>query len=103
MRGARAKRRPMLVVSDDAFNQNEQYAKVMVVHLTSVQRLGGDFPWEVTLPKGTAGLERTSIVKCSEVYTVLKDQLRGPAATLPTATMREVDRALATALSLPPG
>ena len=103
MRGAGAKRRPMLVVSDDAFNHNEQYSKVMVVHLTSVQRLGAGFHWEVTLPKGTAGLERTSIVKCGEVYTVLKDQLQGPAATLPAAMMREVDRALATALGLPLG
>lgn len=70
MSGAGAKRRPMLVVSDDAFNENERYSKVMVVHLTSVRRLGGKFRWEVTLPKGAAGLERASIVKCSEVCTV---------------------------------
>ena len=31
---ATAKRRPMLIVSDDAFNENERYLKVMVVHLT---------------------------------------------------------------------
>jgi mRNA-degrading endonuclease toxin of MazEF toxin-antitoxin module len=103
MRGAAAKRRPMLVVSDDAFNQNERYPKVMVVHLTSVKRLGGDFAWEVALPKGTAGLERASVVKCSEVYTLWKEQLQGPAATLPAAMMRQVDRALSTALGLPLG
>lgn len=55
LRGTAGKRRPMLVVSDDAFNQNERYPKVMVVHLSSVKRLGGDFDWEVALPKGTAG------------------------------------------------
>lgn len=100
MRGAGAKRRPMLIVSDDVFNENERYSKVMVVHLTSVQRLGGAFRWEVTVPKGTAGLKRSSLIKCSEVYTAFKDQLQGPAATLPAAVMRQVDQALATALGL---
>jgi mRNA-degrading endonuclease toxin of MazEF toxin-antitoxin module len=101
MRGATAKRRPMLVVSDDVFNENERYPKVMVVHLTSVGRLGRDFDWEVALRKGTAGLRQASVVKCSEVYTLWKDQLQGPAATLPAADMSRVDRALAVALSLP--
>jgi mRNA interferase MazF len=101
MRGATAKRRPMLVVSGDIFNENERYPKVMVVHLTSVERLGRDFDWEVALPKGTAGLRRASTVKCAEVYTLWKEQLQGPASTLPPDLMRRVDRALAIALGLP--
>lgn len=101
MRGASAKRRPMLVVSDDAFNRNERYPKVMAVHLTSVERPGTSFDWEVALPKGTAGLRRASVVKCSEIYTLWKEQLEGPAATLPAAEMRRVDRALGVALGLP--
>ncbi len=102
MRGATGKRRLMLVVSDDAFNENERYSKAMVVHLTSVERAGGGFDWEVALPKGTAGLPRASIVKCAEVYTLWKEQLQGPAATLSPSLMRRVDRALAIALGLPP-
>jgi mRNA-degrading endonuclease toxin of MazEF toxin-antitoxin module len=99
-RGASSKRRPMLVVSDDAFNENERYPKVMVVHLTSVERLGGPFDWEVGIPKGVAGLSRSSVVKCSEIYTLWKEQLQGPAATLPGSLMRSVDGALVTALGL---
>lgn len=101
MRGGSRKRRPMLVVSNDSFNRNDRYPKVMVVHLTSVERLGGPYDWEVSLPRGTAGLGRSSIVKCGEVYTLRKEQLDGPAATLPSTIMRQVDRALAIALSLP--
>lgn len=91
----------MLVVSDDAFNANERYPKVMVVHLTSVERLGGPFDWEVAIPKGTAGLSRPSVVKCGEVYTLWKEQLQGPTATLPLPLLRRVDRALGIALGLP--
>jgi mRNA-degrading endonuclease toxin of MazEF toxin-antitoxin module len=91
----------MLVVSDDAFNRNPRYPKVLVVHLTSVERAGAPFDWEVAVPKGTAGLDRSSTVKCQEVYTLWKEQLRGPAGTLPRVIMQRVDRALAIALGLP--
>lgn len=101
MRGAGGVRHPMLVVSDDAFNINPQYAKVMVVHITSVKRLHGPYDWEVALTAGTAGLTRSSVAKCAEIYTLWKEQLQGPAGTLPRAKMAEVDRAVAVALSLP--
>lgn len=100
MKGGGGKRRPMLVVSDDVFNRNERYPKVMVVHVTSVKRLSGPYDWEVALPRGTAGLKRSSIVKCGEVYTLWKEQLKGPAGTVPASLLRAVDRALAVALSL---
>lgn len=100
MKGSAGKRRPMLVVSADAFNQNLAYPKVLVVHVTSVRRRGGPYAWEVALPKGTAGLDRASVVKCNEIYTLLKDQLESAGATLRAETMEKVDQALAVALSL---
>jgi len=101
MKGSRDKKRPMLVVSDDAFNTNERYAKVMVVHVTTVKRLGGPYDWEVSIPRGTAGLKHTSIAKCGEIYTLWKEQLDASAGTLPAAVMRDIDRAIAIALHLP--
>jgi mRNA interferase MazF len=101
MRRGDSKRRPMLIVSDDVFNRNPRYPKVMVVHLTSVRRAEGPFDWEVMVPKGTAGLERPGTVKCAEVYTLWKEQLRGGVGTLPRALMQKIDRALAIALGLP--
>lgn len=99
--GGSRKRRPFLVVSADAFNRNDLYRKVMVVHLTSVRRASGPFPWEVELPRGTAGLPVASTAKCAEVYTVLKGQLAELVGTLPAAQMGSIDRALAVALALP--
>lgn len=98
--GGSRKRRPFLVVSVDAFNCNDLYPKVMVVHLTTSQRAGGPFRWEVEVPRGTAGLQATSIVKCNEVYTLLKTHLDVLAGTLPHAYLARVDRALATSLGL---
>jgi mRNA interferase MazF len=95
------KKRPFLVVSNDAFNANERYTKVMVVHLTSVQHLGGPFDWEVPVPRGTARLSKASVIKCAEVYTLLKTQLGELIGTLPRDLLARVDRALVMTLGLP--
>jgi mRNA-degrading endonuclease toxin of MazEF toxin-antitoxin module len=88
------------VVSVDAFNRNERYQKVMVVHLTTALRPGGSFRWEVGLPPGTAGLPAASTVKCNEVYTIFKSQLTMLVGALPSAHLDRVDRAIALALGV---
>ena len=98
--GSRRKRRPLLVVSDDAFNQHAAYPKVMVVHVTSVRRPGGPYDWEVDVPKGAGGLRKPSVVKCGEVYTLWRDQLDKLLGTLPKESMDKVDRALRISLGL---
>ena len=100
MTGGAWKRRPFLVVSDDTFNLNERYPKVMVVHLTSVRRAGGPYDWEVDLPRGTAGLDRSSVAKCGEVYTLRKEQLEDRSGAVPLERMGRIDRALGVALGL---
>ena len=99
--GGSRKRRPFLVVSNDAFNQNGLYPKVLVVHLTSVRR-GTSYPWEVALPRGTAGLDTGCVVKCAEVYTLLKIHLHEAAGTVPRRYMEQVEEALAVSLGLAP-
>ena len=99
--GAARKKRPFLVVSDDAFNMNERYPKVMVVHLTSVRRTAGPYDWEVEVPRGVARLAKTSVIKCAEIYTLLKAHLGDLVGTLPREHLDQVDAALAVALSLP--
>jgi mRNA-degrading endonuclease toxin of MazEF toxin-antitoxin module len=99
--GGSRKRRPFLVVSHDAFNRNGRYPKVMVVHLTSVQRVGADFPWEVRIARGEGGLPAASVAKCGEVYTLLKNQLESRAGMLRAEKMEQIDAALVLALGLP--
>jgi mRNA-degrading endonuclease toxin of MazEF toxin-antitoxin module len=98
--GGSRKRRPFLVVSADAFNRNDRYPTVMVVHLTTTHRSGDSFPWEVEVPRGIAGLDATSTVKCNEVYTLLKMHLEAPTGTLPRSYLERVDGALALSLGL---
>src|SRR5207247_9877762 len=69
--GGSRKRLPFLIVSHEAFNRNEHYPKVLVVHLTTVRRAEGAYPWEVDLPRGCGGLQVGSVAKCGEIYTLL--------------------------------
>jgi mRNA-degrading endonuclease toxin of MazEF toxin-antitoxin module len=98
--GGSRKRRPFLIVSNDAFNRNERYPKVMVVHLTSVRRAGEDYPWEVELPRGSAALPVASVAKCGEIYTLFKSHLEVAVGTLGREQMERIEQALATALAL---
>ena len=98
--GGSRKRRPFLIVSHEAFNRNERYPKVMVVHLTTVRRAEGAYPWEVDLPRGSGGLEMSSVAKGGEIYTLLKSHLTELVGALRAEHMERVDRALALALSL---
>ena len=99
--GPQRKRRPFLVVSDDAFNENASYPKVLAVHLTSAHRPSGPYAWEVDIPRGAARLPRASVAKCAEIYTLFKDQLVTRVGSLPRALLERVDRALTVALGLP--
>ena len=98
--GGSRKRRPFLIVSHNAFNWNDRYPKLMVVHLTSVRRAGEGYAWEVELPRGAGGLPVASVAKCGEIYTLLKSHLTELAGTLRAEHMEQIDRALATALAL---
>jgi mRNA-degrading endonuclease toxin of MazEF toxin-antitoxin module len=88
-------------VSHDAFNRDEHYAKILVVHLTTARRFGGPYDWEVEIRRGIAGLPAASVAKCNEVYTVFKHDLEAQVGSLPAPLMKSVDRALALALALP--
>lgn len=98
--GQDRKRRPFLVVSDDVFNRNDSYEKVLVVHITTVRRTDGPYSWEVELPRTAGGLPRSSTVKCAEIYTLLKTKLEERIGALSNQAMTEVDRALSVALGL---
>ena len=98
--GGSRKRRPFLIVSNDVFNANDRYPKLLAVHLTSVARSSGPFRWEVDLPRGAAGLPVASTIKCAEIYTLLKTDLGALIGTLPPGDIARVDQALTLALAL---
>lgn len=91
-------RRPVVVVSADAFNAS-RIETVVVVVLTSNLRLA-DAPGNVRVRPTEAGLPTESVANVSQVLTVDKDVLTARAGQLRPATLEQVAAGLRLALDL---
>ena len=83
-----AGRRPVLVVSDEEFNQ--AMPNVTVLPLTSTQRRL--YPSEVMLPRHSAGQPFDSIILAHQIRTIAKGRLVEPVGYLEDRALRRAVR-----------
>lgn len=91
-------RRPVVVVSSNAFNASE-IRTVVVVVLTSNVRVG-DAPGNLRVPAGETGLPKDSVANVSQVFTIGKGDLTELAGHLRPATLARLADGLRLALDL---
>jgi mRNA interferase MazF len=91
-------RRPVLVVSADAYNRS-RIATVVCVVLTSNQRLA-DAPGNVLLLRGTGGLADDSVANVSQIVTLDKSDVVEKIGKLDRAEMRVVEASMSRVLDL---
>jgi mRNA interferase MazF len=94
----RAKRRPVLVISAETYN-NSRLATVLAVVITSNTDLA-TMPGNVFLPAAASGLPKDSVVNVTAVVTLNKTDLSEHAGQAPLALLREIDRGLRRVLDL---
>ncbi|HEX9697240.1 MAG TPA: type II toxin-antitoxin system PemK/MazF family toxin [Actinomycetota bacterium] len=90
--------RPVVVVSNDLFN--EVMPIVTIVPVTTLRRGRRTYPSEVRLNKGTAGLRADSLALCHQVRTIATSRLGRRIGSVPDAELGLVADALRTHLSL---
>lgn len=93
------RRRPVLVVSSDRFNQS-RIDTVMAVAITSNLRLAAA-PGNVEISSETSGLDRDSVANVSQIVTLDKALLSDWVGRVDPATMRLIDVGMGLALDLP--
>jgi mRNA interferase MazF len=93
-----AKRRPVLVVQEDALTKSKLQT-VMVAPITSNLKRGAA-PGNVTLARAHSGLRVESVALACQILTIDKVYLAERISTLPASTMVRVDRGLRLALAL---
>lgn len=91
------KRRPALVVSNDV---NNEYAQTVTVVPLTGQPSKRNYPFEVLIPRGIAGLTADSRAKCDHVRTVDKSRLVDYRGTVTEQYMLEMKKALKNHLDL---
>ncbi len=94
-------RRPVIVVSHDAFNETPHWRSVIVVPVLTSPRQASRGPTAVLLPGGIAGLDRDSIALCHQVTTLDRAKLTKRLGALPDSALAEVGRGLKSAQDLP--
>ena len=93
-------RRPVVVLSSDAFNAVARWRSVVVVPLTTSERQLRVGPTAVAIPARAAQLPSASVALCHQITTLDRKKLVEPLGVLPTGLLRDVERGIEAALDL---
>src|SRR4051812_5161303 len=93
-------RRPVILMSHDAFNQVPGWRSIIVVPISTSSSQGKGGPTVVELSGGTSGLAKTSYAVCHQVTTLDRAKLTKRLGSLPSEFLREVEEGLNAALDL---
>ena len=94
-------RRPVLIVSADAFNDS-RINTIVALAISSNLALA-DAPGNVELPAANSGLDRDSVINVSQVVTLDKIQVKDRAGRVDADTMRRVEAGLSLVLQVGAG
>jgi len=91
------KHRPALIVSNDINNEFSQTVTILPI---TGQPASKQYPFEVLVPKGVAGLTADSRVKANQILKVDKRRLVSFRGSLPSQYLPQVEKALKIHLNL---
>ena len=87
-------RRPVIILSHDAFNQTPGWRSIIVIPLSTSQKQARRGPTIVALTAGTAGLPDDSVAICHQVTTLDRAKLTDQIGALTKPLIREIEKAL---------
>jgi len=93
-------RRPVIVVSNDGFNQTPGWRSVIVVPISRSAAQARRGPSVVEIPSGIGGLAKASVAVCHQVTTLDRAKLSKQLGLLPPDLVKELDDSLKAALDL---
>ena len=93
-------RRPVLILSHDAFNRTAGWKSVIVVPLTTSARQAVRAPTTVTIPVNAGGLAKLSVAVCHQITTLDRSKLKQKIGTLPASFMTAIEEAIKAALDM---
>jgi len=93
-------RRPVVVLSHDAFNQAPNWRSIIVVPVSTSAAQAKRGLTAVLLPQGSCGLKQESVALCHQVTTLDRTKLSQRIGELPPDQLRQVEAGLKAALDL---
>jgi mRNA interferase MazF len=93
-------RRPVIVISHDAFNQTPGWRSIIVVPLSTSSAQAGRGPSAVLLPQGSAGLNKEGVALCHQVTTLDRSKLIQRIGELNSTQLKQVENGIKAAMDL---
>jgi mRNA interferase MazF len=93
-------RRPVILVSHDAFHQSPGWRSVIVVPVSTSASQAKRGITVIEIPGGSAGLPKESFAICHQVTKLDRAKLSKRIGNLPSPVLREVEDAMKSALDL---
>ena len=95
-------RRPVVIISHDAFNQASGWRSVIVVPLSTSPRQAGRGPTVVPISKEKGGLTKDSVALCHQITTLDRGKLTEFIGELPPSLMAKIEEATMIAVGIIP-
>ncbi len=95
-----AGRRPVIVVSHDAFNETPGWRSVIVVPLSTSEAQARRGPTAVPLAPGSGGIKKGCVALCHQVTTLDRAKLTQRIGVLPMPAISRIEDGLRAALDL---
>jgi mRNA interferase MazF len=93
-------RRPVIVLSHDAFNQTPSWRSVIVVPLSTSPAQARRGPTAIPLPAGTGGLKKAGVALCHQITTLDRSKLAQRIGAIPPAVLQQIEAGLKAALGM---
>lgn len=93
-------RRPVIVISHDAFNQAPGWQSVIVVPISTSTAQARRGPTAIALPAGAGGLKKASLALCHQVTTLDRAKLTQFIGALNQPLLGQVEDGLKAAMQL---
>lgn len=94
-------RRPVIVISNDGFNDVPTWRSVIVVPVTTSPRQAGRGPTVVPISAPAAGLSPDSAAVCHQITTLDRAKLTARIGSLSDSELHAVERGVIAACDLP--
>ncbi len=93
-------KRPVLLISNDEFNQHENWRSIIIIPLTTSSKQALRGPTSVLIPKGIANLKKDGIAICHQITTVDRSKLSEFIGKVPAHYLDRIEVALKVAVGI---
>lgn len=93
-------RRPVIILSHDAFNDNPGWRSIIVIPVSTSSAQARRGPTAIVIPRGTGGLKQDSVALCHQVTTLDRSKLTQRLGSLPDAVVTQIEDGVLAALSI---